>query len=121
MNHGGTHALVGDEQIATSLRRAEEEAEETSQQQGRRGEVGVLAGDQEEQVTPRRQGLDRSDSYDDVVDKGASWRVLLSFAGISVGFPSVCLLTAMLLDDRFRLGRPIFFNPSPLLLRAEQR
>jgi hypothetical protein len=86
MNHGGTHPLVGDEQSATSLRRPEEEAEETSQQQGRRGEVGVLGGDQEEQVTPRRQGLDRSDSYDDVVDKGASWRVLLSFAGISVGF-----------------------------------
>jgi len=114
MNHGGT--LVGDEQIATSLRRAEEEAEETSQQQGRRGEVGVLGGDQEEQVTPRRQGLDRSDSYDDVVDKGASWRVLLSFAGISVGFPSVSLLTAMLFDreDRFRLGRPIFFAVCPL-------
>ena len=86
MNHGIHAPLV--EHVATSLQRPEEQADETSQQQRRRGDVGLEG---QGQVTPRRQGLDRSDSYEDMLDKGASWRVLLSFAGISVGFPTSTL------------------------------
>lgn len=120
MNHGIHAPLV--EHVAASLQRPEEQADETSQQQGRRGDVGLEGRGQ---VTPRRQGLDRSDSYEDVVDKGASWRVLLSFAGISVGFStsplplvhSQILKRGKISESEYDCG-PLLFPSGIYLLRS---
>lgn len=78
MHHSVAHGSV-EEHGAAANQRPEQQAANTARPV-REGSSGAV-------TPPRRLTLLAADSDEDTMDGGASWRVLLSFAGISVSFP----------------------------------